>query len=130
MYMKAPAPKKQESASVSKLRSRFPSSKSFLFQIAEAPKLRQVQQVQGLEELESEKLHRLKEYVKNKALSGSYDDTSQIDLSLLMSNLLPEKLIQEPDELWDAELLLTAVASDLQSQSENRAVPHKSKNNN
>jgi hypothetical protein len=93
----------------------------FVLQIAEAPKVRQVQQVQGLEELESEKLHRLKEYVKNKALGGSYDDTSQIDLSLLIANLLPESAIQEPDEEWDPELLLTAVASDLQSHSECRA---------
>jgi hypothetical protein len=89
--------------------------------------VRQVQQVQGLDELESEKLHRLKEYVKNKALGGSYDDASQIDLSLLISNLLPESAIQEPDVTWDPELLLTAVASDLQSHSEYRAALQRGK---
>ena len=80
--------------------------------------MRQVQQVQGLDDLEDANLRRLKQYISGKGGTGVGDAEPAFDLSLLISALLPEHLVREPDEVWEEELLLTAVASELQSQGE------------
>ena len=82
-------------------------------QIAEAPKVRQVQQVQGLAQLEDEKLRNLRHFISGGAAAGD-DAEPAIDLSLLLGALLPEHLVREPDDVWDEELLLAKVAAELQ----------------
>lgn len=89
-------------------------------QIAEAPKVRQVQQVHGLEQLEDAKLRNLKQFISGAGSAAREGDGAEpaIDLSLLLSALLPEHLVREPDEVWDEELLLTKVAAELQAPGE------------
>lgn len=90
-------------------------------QVAQAPLEQQVQYVDGIDDLESAKLQRLRHYVSRKTSNTETGTHAPLDLSLLMGLLLPEHMLLEEDEVWDENLLLTAVASDLHQQTKGRA---------
>ncbi|XP_012252595.1 intraflagellar transport protein 43 homolog isoform X2 [Athalia rosae] len=52
---------------------------------------------------------------KSTALS-SLDD---VNLSLLTEKLYPDKLVREPDEVWNWDLLFTQIASEINSEKDN-----------
>lgn len=97
-----------------------------VLQVAEAPKEHQLQHLQGLKELESENMQRLRRHINSKTREGAHvqprlDGDASLGLNLLMGALLPEHMIIEHDEFWDENLLLTAVASDLHQETEDQA---------
>lgn len=86
-------------------------------QVAQAPLEQQVQYVDGIDQLESAKLQRLRHYISRKSSHTDTGDHDPLDLGLLIGVLLPEHMVVEDDDCWDEDLLLTAVASDLEQQS-------------
>jgi hypothetical protein len=94
--------------------------------VADAPKEHQLQHLQSLKELESEEMQRLRQHISKKTRIGTHglpspDRDTSLDMNLLMGELLSKHLIIEHDEFWDENLLLTAVASDLHQETEDRA---------
>jgi Intraflagellar transport protein 43 len=84
-------------------------------QMAEVPVVHQSEHVRSVRELESKSMQQLKEFLRSKDLEHSGEP---LDLSILLAYLLPEDRVVDPDEVWDEELLLTAVASDLQVRAD------------
>ncbi|GIL46243.1 hypothetical protein Vafri_3271 [Volvox africanus] len=74
--------------------------------VAEAPKV-QTNKVQRMEELEEEMHYKL----------PAMDDRD-IDLSLLTGVLCSLEQVQEPDEPWDSDIILTEVASAINAERE------------
>nr|BCL66186.1 hypothetical protein [Volvox reticuliferus] len=74
--------------------------------VAEAPKVR-TNKVQGMEELEEDMHYKL----------PAMDDRD-IDLSLLTGVLCSSEQVQEPDEPWDPDIILTEVASAVNAERE------------
>lgn len=84
-------------------------------QVADAPKVHKTQHIQSLRELELVGLSRLK------GMMGGHPGETSVDLSLLTRCLIAEDLAFEEDLYWDEELLLTEMASELQSDREGSA---------
>jgi hypothetical protein len=76
-------------------------------QVADAPKVLRTQRMQTLYDLESPGLQHLKHFLTEQV-------GSEIDLSLLLSCLVPEEQLEEASEHWDDELLLTKVVTDME----------------
>ncbi|PNH05826.1 Intraflagellar transport protein 43 [Tetrabaena socialis] len=74
--------------------------------VAEAPKVR-TNKVQGMEELEEDMHYKL----------PAMDDRD-IDLSLLTAVLCSSEQVQEAEELWDPDIVLTEVASAINAERE------------
>lgn len=74
--------------------------------VAEAPKVR-VQKVQGMDQLEEDMHFKL----------PSTDDRD-IDLSLLTAVLCSSEQVNEPEDVWDPDIILTEVGSALYSEKE------------
>lgn len=86
-------------------------------QVAEVPVIHQSEHVRSVRELESKAMQQLKEFLHSKDQEHSGEP---LDLSSLLAHLLPEERVVDPDEIWDEELLLTAVASDLQARADDQ----------
>lgn len=79
--------------------------------VAEAPKVR-INKVQNITDLDEDMQFRL----------PSTDDRD-IDLSILTSFLCSSEQVQEDDEIWDADMLFTNVASELHQEKERAEGP-------
>ncbi|GFH16308.1 intraflagellar transport protein 43, partial [Haematococcus lacustris] len=78
--------------------------------VAEAPRVR-TNKVQGIEELEEE---------GHFNLPGNTD--RDVDLTMLTSVLCSSEQVHEPDEVWDPDMLLAGVASELNREKEKGVV--------
>ena len=84
--------------------------------------MHQTEHVQGLDELEDEKLQKLKRFIASKiGEKGAAAATPEADFGLLIGALLPEHMVLEDEDVWEEDLLLTSVASDMQQETEDRA---------
>merc|ERR1711988_366973 len=77
-------------------------------QVAEAPKISAASRLVPLRELDHEKLYNLMPQRGQQA----------IDLSLLMQHLTPQGQLNEPDELWDYDVLVKSVKDELQKEKD------------
>lgn len=80
--------------------------------MAQAPKVHVTQNMHSLPELESTGLQAVKMHLAHKF--GAH-----VDFSTLLSVVLPEEQLVEPDDVWDEDLLLTEVVSALELGKEN-----------
>jgi Intraflagellar transport protein 43 len=86
-------------------------------QVAEVPVIHQSEHVRSVRELESRSMQKLKDFLLSK---DEEHGGEPLDLSILLAHLLPEDRVMEPEEVWDEDLLLTEVASELQQRSDDQ----------
>jgi hypothetical protein len=90
----------------------FHHSQKVTAQVAQAPKVHVTQNMQSLLDLESNGLQSVKSH-----LADRYG--AHIDFTTLLSVLLPEEQLVENNDVWDEDLLLTEVVSELELGKEN-----------
>lgn len=80
--------------------------------MAQAPKVHVTQNMHSLPDLESAGLQTVKMHLAHKF--GPH-----VDFSTLLSVVLPEEQLVEKNDVWDEDLLLTEVVSELELGKEN-----------
>ena len=77
-------------------------------QVAEAPKVHMARDMHALRDLEGKGVQSVRQHLADKF-------GPEIDFSVLLSCLLPEDQLEEKEEFWDENLLLTEVVSELET---------------
>eukprot|EP00892_Ulva_mutabilis_P008460 jgi/Ulvmu1/5987/UM026_0111.1 len=83
--------------------------------VADAPKVHMTRHMHALHDLEGKGVQRVRQHLAEKF-------GPDIDFSLLLSCLLPEDQLEEKEEFWDENLLLTEIVSELETLKESEKV--------
>lgn len=79
--------------------------------VADAPKVHMTRNMNALHDLEGKGIHRVRQHLADQF-------GPELDFSVLLSCLLPEDQLQEKEEYWDENLLLTEIVSELETLKE------------